>query len=64
MKTAKLELTKDELWAIHTSITSLGDMLKSGQASVVASDETIKKLGESIVSLGKKMKFALEELKQ
>jgi hypothetical protein len=64
MKTAKLELTKDELWAIHISIINLGDIVASGQAGVVASEEAVQKFGESIVSLGKKMDAALKELKQ
>jgi hypothetical protein len=64
MKTATMQLTKDELWAIHFSIISLGDLIQQGGITFAGDDAGVKKYGEAVVSLGAKMKEALETLKE
>ena len=64
-KTVSIEVTKNELWAIHFGFTTLGDIIHNNADAVrIEGDSGALTLwGESVVSLGKKMGVALKEIK-
>lgn len=63
-KTVTIEVTKNELWAIHFGFTTLGEIITSNPENVMVegNPDALDLWGKSVVSLGEKMGAALKEL--
>ena len=63
-KTVTIEVTKNELWAIHFGFTTLGELITNNPESftIEGDPDGLELWGKSVVSLGAKMGVALKEL--